>query len=66
MVRTARDRTLIKAREPSEVRYWATTLRCAEVGLIAAGVQSGRTLTMSVGSSRPPVVADLTSGGQRA
>ena len=36
MVRTARDRTLIKAHEPSEVRHWATTLRCAEVELIAA------------------------------
>jgi hypothetical protein len=66
MVRTARDRTLIKAHEPSEVRHWATTLRCAEVELIAARVQSGRTLTMSVGTSRPPVVADPTRRGRRA
>lgn len=36
MHRRARDRTRIKAHEPLEVRYWATTFRCSEVELRAA------------------------------
>ncbi|MEI9948666.1 MAG: DUF3606 domain-containing protein [Pseudomonadota bacterium] len=36
MHRRARDRTRIKAYEPLEVRYWATTLRCTQDELRAA------------------------------
>jgi hypothetical protein len=34
--RTPRDRTQIDVREPLEVRYWATMLRCSEAKLRAA------------------------------
>ncbi len=36
MHRRARDRTRIKALEPLEIRYWATTLLCTERELRAA------------------------------
>jgi hypothetical protein len=36
MHRRARDRTRIRAHEPLEVRYWATTLGCTQAELYTA------------------------------
>ena len=36
MHRRARDRTRIRAHEPLEVRYWATTLSCTQAELYTA------------------------------
>jgi hydroxypyruvate isomerase len=36
MIRESRNRTLIKAHDPAELRYWATILRCTELEVLAA------------------------------